>query len=116
MNGLILGLACSGTAFVFLSFFVKDNQKQLAQDLEELSMKVLQDHYQINKKLKILEEELLIGENTSSSLLATRPVNQIIQSQVVALYKQGTDLLQIAEQSSLSLEQVKKILAEHSLL
>lgn len=114
MDGLIIGLACSGAAFILLSFFVKDKQRQLERDLEELSMKMLQDHYQFNKKLKVLEEELLIGDAPASSISKPSTVNQILQNQVIALYNQGIELTQIAEQSSLSLNQVKKILSEHS--
>ncbi|OLN23362.1 hypothetical protein BTO30_05205 [Domibacillus antri] len=111
MNGLIIGLAASGAAFIFLSFFIKDKQRQLQKDLEELSMQMLQEHYQINKKLKIIEEELLISDVPSPASAPAASVNQIIQSQVIALFNQGIDLQQIAGQSSLSVEQVKKILA-----
>ncbi|OMP67674.1 helix-turn-helix domain-containing protein [Domibacillus epiphyticus] len=110
MNGLIIGLAASGAGFIILSFFMKDKQRKLEKDLEELSMQVLQEHYQLNKKLKIIEEELLISDPTPSTI-KTSPVNQIIQNQVVALYNQGIDLQQIAGQSSLTVDQVKKILA-----
>lgn len=111
MNGLIIGLACAGAFFILLSFFIPDKQRRFEKELEELSMKMLQEHYQFTKKLKVLEEELLMGD--APSMAAKKPVmvNEIIQSQVIALYQQGTPLLQIANQSSLSIDQVKNILA-----
>jgi hypothetical protein len=115
MNGLIIGLAAAGVAFILLSFFMKDRQRLLEKDLEELSMHMLQEHYQMNKKLKIIEEELLISDAPSPSAKKTAPINRIIQNQVVALYNQGIDLPQISGQSSLSVEQVKKILTDHQL-
>lgn len=115
MNGLIIGLAAAGTFFVILSFFPKDRQKQIEKDLEELSLQMLQEHYQINKKIKLIEEELLIGEDLSPSVKKTAPINQIIQNQVVALYNQGVPISQIAGQSSLSVEQVESILASPQL-
>ncbi|MCP3764237.1 helix-turn-helix domain-containing protein [Domibacillus sp. A3M-37] len=111
MNGLIIGLACAGAFFILLSFFIQDKQRHLEKELEELSMKMLQEHYQFNKKLKVLEEELLIGDAPSITVRKPVMVNEIIQSQVIALYQQGTSLLQIASQSSLSIDQVKTILA-----
>ena len=111
MNGLITGLACAGAFFILLSFFMKDKQRHLEKELEELSMKMLQEHYQFNKKLKVLEEELLMGDAPSIKTKNPVSVNEIIQSQVIALYQQGTPLLQIANQSSLSIDQVKNILA-----
>ncbi|WP_046173836.1 helix-turn-helix domain-containing protein [Domibacillus indicus] len=111
MNGLIIGLACAGACFILLSFFVRDKQRHLEKELEELSMKMLQEHYQFNKKLKVLEEELLIGDTPPIKIKKPAAVNEILQSQVIALYQQGTPLPQIAAQSSLSLDQVKHILA-----
>lgn len=115
MNGLLIGLAAGGTAFIVLSFFLKDRQRLLEKDLEELSLHMLQEHYQINKKIRLIEEELLISDDLSSSIKKTGPINQIIQNQVIALYNQGVDISQIAGQSSLSVEQVKRILANPQL-
>ncbi|WP_050180852.1 helix-turn-helix domain-containing protein [Domibacillus robiginosus] len=113
MDELIIGLASAGVFFILLSFFLPDKQQRLEKEVEELSMKMLQEHYQFNKKLKVLEEELLIGESPSAALRKpAASVNQIIQNQVVALYQQGTPIPQIAAQSSLSADQVKEILNE----
>ncbi|MCM3788432.1 helix-turn-helix domain-containing protein [Domibacillus indicus] len=114
MNELTIGLACAGAFFILLSFFLPDKQRQLEKEIEELSMKMLQEHYQFNKKLKVLEEELLIGETPAvHTKKPAAAVNKIIQSQVIALYQQGTPIAQIAAQSSLSTEQVKSILDEN---
>ncbi|OKL38114.1 helix-turn-helix domain-containing protein [Domibacillus mangrovi] len=115
MNGLLIGLAAAGTAFIVLSFFLKDRQQQLEKDLEELSLQMLQEHYQINKKIRLIEEELLISDDLSPSIKKPGPINQIIQNQVIALYNQGVDIPQIAGQSSLSVKQVKRILANPKL-
>lgn len=115
MNELIIGLACAGAFFVLLSFFIPDKQRQLEKEIEELSMKVLQEHYQFNKKLKVLEEELLIGGTPFIPLKKpAAAVNKIIQNQVIALHQQGTSIVQIAAQSSLSTDQVKEILLQNN--
>ena len=75
-------------------------------------MKMLQENYQIQKKLKIIEEELLIGDMSVTAPQRAVPVNEILINQVVSLHQQGIALPQIAAQSSLTLDQVKSILAE----
>ncbi|WP_373892821.1 hypothetical protein ACUL41_08940 [Virgibacillus natechei] len=52
-----------------LSFFMNDKFKDLESQVEQLSISTMQDTYQMKKKIKILEEELLpedIMQNTLS--------------------------------------------------
>ncbi|KAB7708768.1 hypothetical protein F9802_01050 [Bacillus aerolatus] len=119
MNGLIIGLAAAGAVFFLLSFFLKDRSRQLEKDVEELSMQFLQETYQLKKKVKVLEEELLIGPSISTaqkaapSTEAVAGINEILKNQVISLYYQGTKLEDIAKQSSLSLPQVRQVLAPY---
>lgn len=45
-----------------LSFFMDDKIAQLESDVEQLSITTMQETYQMKKKIKILEEELLPEE------------------------------------------------------
>lgn len=42
-----------------LSFFMNDKFEDLESQVEQLSISTMQDTYQMKKKIKILEEELL---------------------------------------------------------
>ncbi|KKE80627.1 hypothetical protein NSA56_05485 [Oceanobacillus caeni] len=51
-------LAVAVVLFV-LSFFMNDRIEELESQVEQLSITTMQDTYQMKKKVKILEEELL---------------------------------------------------------
>lgn len=116
MNGLIIGLACAGGFLFIISFFQKDPAHHLKKEVDELSMQFLQETYQLKKKLKVIEEELLITDTfpkdrvnkTGGGQAGT--VNEIIKNQVISLYYQGVGMQNISRQSSLSLQQVQEIL------
>ncbi len=101
-----------------LSFFVKDPYKELREELDQFSMQQLQEIYQIKKKLKVLEEELLVTDLdstptvTSYSPAEKTDVHDIIKNQVWSLSRQGIPVEQIAKQSSLRVNEVKAILME----
>ncbi|WP_085991899.1 hypothetical protein [Oceanobacillus senegalensis] len=48
-----------------LSFFMNDRIEELEDQVEQLSISSMQETYQIKKKIKILEEELLPEELTN---------------------------------------------------
>ena len=107
--------------FLFLlSFFFKDPYKQLREEIDQLSMQHLKEIYQIKKKLKVLEEELLISEvemtqpilPERSSPSEKKAVHDIIKNQVWSLAQQGIPIKQIAEQSSLPIQVVQAIIVE----
>jgi hypothetical protein len=107
--------------FLFLaSFFLKDPYKEIREELDQLSMQQLQELYQIKKKLKVLEEELLVSDIELSPPLSQmessdkKIVHDIIKSQVKSLAQQGTPIEQIAKLSSLSIQDVQGILMELS--
>lgn len=58
---LISIVAVAAVLFV-LSFFMNDRMEELESQLEQLSITTMQDTYQMKKKIKILEEELLPEE------------------------------------------------------
>lgn len=45
-----------------LSFFMNDKFEDLENQIEQLSISTMQDTYQIKKKVKVLEEELLTDD------------------------------------------------------
>ncbi len=49
-----------------ISFFMNDKFSELEGQLEQFSISTMQDTYQIKKKIKILEEELLTEDLSES--------------------------------------------------
>jgi uncharacterized protein YoxC len=49
-------------ALFILSFFMNDRFEKIESEIEQLSMSTMQDTYQLKKKVKVLEEELLTEE------------------------------------------------------
>jgi D-ribose pyranose/furanose isomerase RbsD len=121
MNTFLIILAIFAVLLLILSVFMKDPYKELREEVDQLSIQQLQEMYTIKKKIKVLEEELLIDDlNMAPSFKKHSPtekstVHDIIKNQVNALAKQGIPLEQIAKQSSLSVEEVQMILTEFTM-
>lgn len=116
---IIIGIIC-----MIASFFLKDTSKKLERDVEELSLQFYQETNGIKRRLKVIEEELLLepsfkvkpatkpittkSENVPKQ--PNKPVNQILVRQVIELNKQGYPISEISKMSTLSEEQVLHIL------
>ena len=62
MEYMIIGLLAIAILLLLLSFFKRDKVNDLEEQLEQLSLMTIQEHYQLKKRIKILEEELLIQD------------------------------------------------------
>lgn len=123
MDAIFIILLAIAILLLIFSFFKRDNVKRFEEELEELALTHMQDIYQLKRKIKILEEELLIQEGPSEDLKTPisvppnvakqpPPINEILKVQVLSLYQQGLSLEQITKQSTLSMETVRKIIEE----
>ncbi|SOC21151.1 hypothetical protein SAMN05880501_112135 [Ureibacillus xyleni] len=126
---MIIGIIC-----IFLSFFLKDSAKKVEQELEDLSISIYQETNALKKRLKVVEEELLLEPNFNvKSPVSTKKqmdtykqqvptksfktsqtkqtqINEILVAQVIALNKQGYPIDEISKMSTLSNEQIQSIL------
>jgi len=134
-----------GLVFIILSFFFKDSTKKNEKDLEELSISIYQETNSIKRRLKLVEEELLLEPNfkvqapkvqakpspmatlqqvagqvkaaqamsqqVQQAATSTKPVNNILVSQVIELNKQGLSIEEISKRSTLTPEQIQGILS-----
>lgn len=57
----IVTILVIGVVLFILSYFMNDRLEELESQFEQFSITSIQDTYQIKKKIKILEEELLPG-------------------------------------------------------
>lgn len=101
-----------GIVLVTISFFIKDSSKISESDLEELSFTVYQETSNIKRRLKVIEEELLIETTVSPPLKKQiKPaIHDIIKNQVLELHKQGFSFKEISVRSSLTIDEVKYVI------
>jgi len=64
MLTVIITIIVIAVVLFILSFFMDDKIAQLESEVEQLSITTMQETYQLKKKVKVLEEELL-PENLS---------------------------------------------------
>ncbi len=63
MEFIIIGLFSFAILLLVLSFFKRDKVKDLEEQVEQLSLTTIQETYQMKKRIKILEEELLFQDD-----------------------------------------------------
>lgn len=119
MGTIMLGLLGFSLLLLLFSFFRRDPYKELKEEIDQLNFQQVQEVYQMKKKIKILEEELLITDDDLSTtkipvMRKQREIHDIIKNQVWALAQQGKPIEQIAAQSSLSVDEVYAILKENT--
>ena len=62
MGYLLLVLIVIGLVLLAVSFFKEDSIKQLEDQIEGTSVTVMQELYKVKKKIRVLEEELMMDE------------------------------------------------------
>jgi len=101
-----------GIILIILSFFIKDTNKKIEKDMEELSFSLYQEISTLKRRMKIIEEELMI-ENMGKPLPTKKSppvIHEILKNQVLELHKQGFSIDEISARSSLTIEQIKSVI------
>lgn len=119
MEYIITALLAFSIFLLFLSFFLKDPYRELKNEFEQFSMEQIRELYQIKRKLKVFEEELLVEDSHFRPHISLEPtatqtneIHAVIKNQIWSLAQQGLSTEQIAKQSSLSEEDVNMLLKE----
>lgn len=102
------------------SFFFNDKLQGIEEQLEQFSIATMQDTYQLKKKVKVLEEELLTNEpiarpitndevqtNFVSEDLKNKP---LLVQKIHHLHEQGFSLEDISKETNLNNHDVQTIL------
>jgi|SRR5690625_853201 len=122
MGFVFLTLLIVAIALYVSSYFMSDKIDQLEEQFEQFSISSMQDTYQMKKKIKILEEELLTQDITlAQSEIAASPeidVNisdkPLLIQKIYHLHQQGYSVEDIAEQTDLNNHDIKTILKHNS--
>ncbi|MFX3674383.1 MAG: hypothetical protein ACE3JQ_08050 [Paenisporosarcina sp.] len=101
-----------GVILIIMSFFIKSPVKRIEKELEGLSLDYYQDANQFKRRMKIIEEELMIDPNLINKTNKTysKPIHEILVNQVLALHQQGYSVDEISKRSALTIDQVKSVI------
>ncbi|MCO7176507.1 hypothetical protein ACFP7A_13575 [Sporolactobacillus kofuensis] len=66
MGFVILILMIIGLTALAVSYYKQDSIKQVEGQLEENSITMMQELYKVKKKIRVLEEEIMIGDRNHS--------------------------------------------------
>ncbi|GGM31533.1 hypothetical protein GCM10011351_17120 [Paraliobacillus quinghaiensis] len=99
-----------------VSFFTNDKFKQLEDQLEQLSISTLQDTYQIKKKIKILEEELLSDDLDMGTidLQKSSQTQTPLMRKVQQMHQKGHSAAEIATSTNLSEYDIHSLIRQFS--
>lgn len=103
-----------GIVIVIVSFFIGNSARSFSDDLEKVSISLHQETNGLKKRLKAVEEELMIGIGQIPDNKQKQPkkkqVHEIIVNQILSLHTQGFSVEAIAKRSSLTSAEVSAVL------
>ncbi len=104
---LTIGIIC-----IIFSFFIGNSTRKNEEEIENISISLHQETNQMKKRLKAVEEELMIGVGQVANVRPQKPkpVHEIIINQILSLQAQGYSIPEIAKRSSLSDNEVIAVL------
>jgi len=111
---LYVGISITVIAVVLfiLSFFANDKFEELESQIEQLSVSTMQDTYQMKKKIKILEEELLT-DDMADYTTASQELEPIMMQKVYELSQQGYSYNDISKATNLNTHDIQAILKNY---
>lgn len=103
-----------GIVIVIISFFIGKSAGSYSDELERVSISLHQETNGLKKRLRVVEEELMIGigqlPKGKQQPQTTKPVHEIIVNQILSLHTQGFSIEAIAKRSSLTSAEVSAVL------
>lgn len=110
---IIILLACSVVLFL-LSFMQKGNSKQIESEMEEIASQLMQENFELKKRVSTLENTLKIDADTVTPVrTSSKKLRDLRKKQIITLYTSGVTIEEIVTQSELSEDQVNEIIAEY---
>lgn len=113
-----ISLIIIAVAVIVISFFVDDKFADLEKEMEQLSFDVVQDKYKLERKMKVLEEELLGGTTPIHKVKTKKTASHQNVSEedvAISLYQKGYTPSQISQFTSTSMDKVEQILQSANL-
>ncbi|AGT32792.1 sigma-70 region 4 type 2 [Geobacillus genomosp. 3] len=104
----IIALAALSIVLLIISFFAKDELKPLEEQIDQLTVSLAQETYQMKKRLQVIEEELLIPERRRPASPRRGGALSPTDRRVLFLHKQGFPLDEIAQETGLTVPEVER--------
>lgn len=114
---ILITLTAISVVLFIASFFMNDRLKDVEDQVEQLSIQVMQDTYQVKKKLNVLEEELLTGDLTEEMIKHPRSSSSkspSLAQTIKSMYQGGYSTERIAQETNMSVADVKNIVYSYS--
>lgn len=112
MISIIISLIVIAIVLFIISFFINDKFKLLEDQLEQTSLSSLQETYQMKKKIKILEEELLSDDMDGLDL--QKPKQTPLMRRVQQMHLAGNSEAEIARSTNLSEYDIHSLIRQFS--
>lgn len=111
-------LVIVGIILVIVSFFIGSSTRSFADELEKVSISLHQETNGLKKRLRAVEDELMIGIGTMPTNKKTQQshapkqknIHEIIINQILSLHAQDFSVEDIAKRSSLTSMEVIDVL------
>lgn len=115
MELTIILLLVFGIISFIASFFTG---RQSKNDIEQISISLHNETSRLHKRLKVIEEELMIGVGTipAESNKQNNNIHEIIVNQIYSLHAQGYAVHEIAARSSLTEQDVISVLQKRGVI
>src|SRR5699024_1844089 len=94
-----------------LSFLQRDRAKDVEKQLENLSIQLMQEMFQLKKKVTLLEEENMISTNNGDTLYKGEN-RQLTKDDVLEMYEQGYSITDISVITHRHEDEIEQLLAE----
>lgn len=117
-NYIIVVLIVIAIIIYLLSFFKHSKIEALEQQVEQLSLSMMQETYQLKKRIKVLQEELMIDnfQSPREESVTAGPIvidkTLPVRTQIIHFHKEGYSIQEIAKHTSLPLEEVRLIIQQ----
>ncbi|MDG5788750.1 hypothetical protein QA612_14840 [Evansella sp. AB-P1] len=106
MEFTIITLFCISILLFLVSIFQKDRTKEVEKQVENLSIQLMQEMYQLKKQVSIIEEETFI----SSGNTRRNSHEQLTRDDVLSMYEDGYSIQDISDITNRSEEEIEDIL------
>ncbi|MCR6110439.1 hypothetical protein HXA35_08875 [Bacillus sp. A301a_S52] len=113
MQWIIIGLFSLSAILFLLSFFQKDSNKEIENQVENMSIQMMQEIYYLKKKIKVLEEEFLMDSHKLSEqeVAAATASKSLTRDDVLSLYEEGYSIAHIADMTNSHIDDIEEMMA-----
>ncbi|WP_416149364.1 hypothetical protein ACM26V_24485 [Salipaludibacillus sp. HK11] len=112
MEWLIISLFILSAILFFLSFFQKRPNQALEKQLDNLSIQLMQEIYYLKKKVKVLEEEYMIGENRTNTEPSHHIPQPLSRDDVLSMHEEGHSVEDISLITDYPVDEIEELLAQ----